>query len=64
MTSKKTMMMKMMKYLQQNPAQETTSVDAVNCFVKVNAQLSFPLYALSDNVVKSKRSDRYIPSGS
>ena len=57
-------MTKMMKYLQQNPAQETTSVDAVNCFVKVNAQLSFPLYALSDNVVKSKRSDRYIPSGS
>ena len=53
-------MMKMMKYLQQNPAQETTSVDAVNCFVKVNAQLSFPLYALCDNVVKSKRSDRYI----
>ena len=55
-------MMKMMKYLQQNPARETISVDAVNCFVKVNAQLS--LYALSDNVMKSSRSDRYIPSGS
>ena len=53
-------MMKMMKYLQHNPAQEIISVDAVNCFVKVNAQLSFPLYALCDNVVKSKRSDRFI----
>ena len=34
-------MMKMTNYLQQNPAQEIISVDAVNCFVKVNAQLSF-----------------------
>ena len=34
-------MMKMMKYLQQNPAQETTSVDAVNCFVKLTHSCLF-----------------------
>ena len=29
-------------------------MDAVNCFVKVNAQLSFPLCALPDDILKVK----------
>ena len=42
---------------------ETISMDAVNCFVKVNAQLSFPLCALPDDILKEKiSSPHFFPS--
>ena len=38
-------------------------MDAVNCFVKVNAQLSFPLCALPDDILKEKiSSPHFFPS--
>ena len=38
-------------------------MDAVNCFVKVNAQLSFPLCALPDDILKEKiSSPNFFPS--